>query len=1064
MRKRLIPLLLALALIIALGTVSALADGSGKCGENLAWSYSGGTLTITGSGEMTDYETQRTPWYSFREDITEIVLPDGLTKIGKSAFLQTAITDIDIPDTVRYIGENAFWNCNSLSNVTVPASVTGLGTTAFFGSFDVDFEHGSRYSAGRSGVIYDNWTDTVVQAPSDFSGEYNFPRGVKAIGDYAFYGCTQLEGDLIIPNSVETIGHAAFYGTDISSLSIGRSVTEIGSSSFAGCTQLEGELIIPNSVVTIGDNAFSQLGTDKQNKLSSVSFGSGVKSVGKSAFLGCTSLESLRLNEGLEKIGQYAFSGCSALTGSLAIPSTVAEIGQYAFNGCKALNGTLTIGGALETVDGSIFPSDSGFTGVVIREGTTEIADNAFDYWTSLTSVEIPASVTEIGNTAFGYCSVLASVTGGEGVEAIGESAFRQTAIPQAILPDGLKSIGNHAYADCKLTEISIPDSVESIGYAAFSYNYEVTSVKVPVGEIKYGSTENKYYIFSFYNNNDEGYSKLDTVVIGSAPDNVSPRELFANSWNNLKVLVIGSGVNKLDDWAVYNDSDKSYSTRLESGLYPSTMTFNEARNNLLKQKATEYTLSDATEIGDEAIQMLTFVPFDDEPDPIISKITYASSNPYAISVDVTGKITAVGFPGEKAVITASYEGCAFAELELTISGSIEADDELAISGPDSVIYGQSYEFSCKALKNAKVGYYQDDARLAAAPKNVGEYTAIISGTTEEGETVLLEKDFEITPAPLTITASDVEIAQGSEEAPEFTYSVRGLVGGDSLITEPSLSCTYNINRPGTYDITVSGANAGANYTIVYVDGELTVKGLPTPSLPDTHQISVTQPVGGSVDTNFSNASAGSVITVTATPEEGYALLYVTVDGEKIDGLTFKMPDHAVTVSAVFTRGLPFVDVADGGWFYDYIAYVYANGLMEGVSDTEFNPDGTMTRAMFWAVLARIDGETVTGAGWIDEARAWAVTSGVSDGTNAAAEITRQEMVTMLYRFAGSPAVTGSLSGYTDASSVASWATDAMTWAVTNGVITGASETALAPAANATRAQAAAILMRFAEA
>ena len=137
---------------------------------------------------------------------------------------------------------------------------------------------------------------------------------------------------------------------------------------------------------------------------------------------------------------------------------------------------------------------------------------------------------------------------------------------------------------------------------------------------------------------------------------------------------------------------------------------------------------------------------------------------------------------------------------------------------------------------------------------------------------------------------------------------------------------------------------------------------------------------------------------------------------------------------------------------------------MEGVSDTEFNPDGTMTRAMFWAVLARIDGETVTGAGWMDEARAWAVTSGVSDGTNANAEITRQEMVTMLYRFAGSPAVTGSLSGYTDAASVAGWATDAMTWAVNTGVITGASETALAPAANATRAQAAAILMRFAEA
>ena len=72
--------------------------------------------------------------------------------------------------------------------------------------------------------------------------------------------------------------------------------------------------------------------------------------------------------------------------------------------------------------------------------------------------------------------------------------------------------------------------------------------------------------------------------------------------------------------------------------------------------------------------------------------------------------------------------------------------------------------------------------------------------------------------------------------------------------------------------------------------------------------------------------------------------------------------------------------MSTSAWYYDAVSYVYANGLMDGVSSTQFNPDGTMTRAMVWAILARIDGQTVTGDGWIETAREWAVAEGVSDG------------------------------------------------------------------------------------
>ena len=115
------------------------------------------------------------------------------------------------------------------------------------------------------------------------------------------------------------------------------------------------------------------------------------------------------------------------------------------------------------------------------------------------------------------------------------------------------------------------------------------------------------------------------------------------------------------------------------------------------------------------------------------------------------------------------------------------------------------------------------------------------------------------------------------------------------------------------------------------------------------------------------------------------------------------------------------------------------------------------------AILARVDGETVTGTNWLETARTWAMANGVSDGENANGYVTREQLATMLWRYAGEPASNYSLGAYTDADSVSSWAEPAMRWAVENGIITGVTESTLVPQGGATRAQAAVMLMRFAE-
>ena len=241
-------------------------------------------------------------------------------------------------------------------------------------------------------------------------------------------------------------------------------------------------------------------------------------------------------------------------------------------------------------------------------------------------------------------------------------------------------------------------------------------------------------------------------------------------------------------------------------------------------------------------------------------------------------------------------------------------------------------------------------------------------------------------------------------------------------------------------------------------------------NIPNTHAITVMDPANGSLKVNPSNGSAGTLITVTATPDKGYELAYITVDGERITGSTFRMPDHDVTVSALFVPvSFPFTDVKSGDWFYDAVAYVYANGLMDGTSATTFEPNANMTRAMVWAILARIDGETVTGADWASAARTWAMAGGVSDGTDPNGPVTREQFATMLYRYAAAKGYDVSIGestnilSYADFASISEYAIPAMQWACGSGIVTGVTESTLVPQGTATRAQCAAMLMRFIE-
>jgi len=231
----------------------------------------------------------------------------------------------------------------------------------------------------------------------------------------------------------------------------------------------------------------------------------------------------------------------------------------------------------------------------------------------------------------------------------------------------------------------------------------------------------------------------------------------------------------------------------------------------------------------------------------------------------------------------------------------------------------------------------------------------------------------------------------------------------------------------------------------------------------------------GNVYISDTRADENDTVVITVRPDDGYELdiLIVTdANGNEISlvdigngQFKFTMPASAVSIKATFTEVLVniFADVSVADWFVDAVEYVVRNSIMEGVSENEFAPLSTMSRAMVWTILARIDGETVTGSTWIETAMKWATDDGVSDGTDANGLVTREQFATMLWRYAGEPASTYSLEAYTDASGVNEWAQTAMQWAVENGIITGVTSTTLEPQGTATRAQAAAMLMRYVE-
>ncbi len=341
------------------------------------------------------------------------------------------------------------------------------------------------------------------------------------------------------------------------------------------------------------------------------------------------------------------------------------------------------------------------------------------------------------------------------------------------------------------------------------------------------------------------------------------------------------------------------------------------------------------------------------------------------------------------------------------------------------------------------------------------------------------------------------------------TETLELFTGGSATLTatvEPSDAANQNVtwasSDPSVATVDAAGkvtavAPGTATITVTTADGNHTATCTVTVTRPyippanPNYRITVEATQGGTVTADPTAAKAGTTVTLTPVPHRGYQVGSVAVTDrfgepvavtEQADGTyTFTMPNGQVTVTVTFEQApLPFPDVTEGDWFYDAVRCAYENSLMDGVGDNLFAPNSETTRAQLVTILYRLAGEPEPGgdsgfadvaAGtWYTDAVAWAAENGIVNGVSDTEfapgdDITREQLAAILYRYAAYQGYDVSqradLSGFGDASSIRGYAQEALSWAHAQGLVLGFEDGSLRPQGTASRAQIAAVLMRF---
>ena len=322
------------------GHIGVKTVASGYSGYTTWFMSEDGVLTFYGEGAMKNYTYKsEMPWYTYMDQITSVVLEEGVTRIGNYAFYgMTNLKSVSIPESVTTIGTYAFKNSTTLNDVVLPSDLTKLGESAFYGctaltSIDIPASLWTvqPYTFKNCTALAEvTFHEGNLQKISDaaFYGtaltEVTLPDCLDILDVYTFKNCTNLK-NVKLSESMTQIREAAFYGTAIRTIEIPEGITSIGAYAFKNCTNLV-KVQMPTSLTDIGEASFYNC-----NKLETLVMPDNVTSVGNYAFKKCATLQEVQFANNLVSIGESSFYGCAALT-EIVIPENAATVGEYCFS------------------------------------------------------------------------------------------------------------------------------------------------------------------------------------------------------------------------------------------------------------------------------------------------------------------------------------------------------------------------------------------------------------------------------------------------------------------------------------------------------------------------------------------------------------------------------------------------------------------------------------------------------------------------------------------------------------------------------------------------------------
>ena len=388
--------------------------------------------------------------FTYCRSLTSIKIPNSVTSIGNYAFEDcSSLTSIEIPNSVTSIGYFAFEGCSSLpvvDNIRYADTYSVEVVDSSLSTYHI--QETTRWIGDFNFSNCENLTSIEI------------PNSVTSIGEAAFSGCSSLTS-IEIPNSVTTIGYQTFYGcSSLSSIEIPNSVTSIGYYAFSGCSSIT-SIEIPNSVTSIDYRAFDGCSSltsviwnvknhmgfwsfnDNTETITSFVFGDDVESVPAHMCKNMSNLKYVKIGKNVTSIGDEAFSGCSSLT-SIEIPNSVTSIGEAAFKDCAGLT-TINLSENITTISDGTFDGcdnlpvtdniryadtyliraiDTTQSSYYIKEGTKWIGPSAFKGCVNIKSMEFPNSVTSLGSGAFKNCKKLQKLVLGDQIVSIGYDAF----------------------------------------------------------------------------------------------------------------------------------------------------------------------------------------------------------------------------------------------------------------------------------------------------------------------------------------------------------------------------------------------------------------------------------------------------------------------------------------------------------------------------------------------------------------------------------------------------------------------------------------------------------------